>query len=101
MYVSFIEHFPLNKNVGSRDHRALSLCGPQTTKCFLRSVGRFRRSAKELLAIRGTTRLLMEATTCFTIAYRLKTSSISSKRVCARLPSACEVANRHLPRNYA
>ena len=32
---------------------------------------------------------------------RLKTSRISSERVCARLPSACTVANRHLPGNYA
>ena len=49
----------------------------------------------------GTTgMLLLEATACFTIARRLKTR-VPSERVCARLPSVREVANRHLPRNYA
>jgi hypothetical protein len=52
-------------------------------------------------SIRGTTGLLLEATACFTTARRLKTSRISSEGVCARLPSACEVANRHLPRSCA
>ena len=44
MYVSFTVHFPL-KNVGSLDHRALPLYGPQTTRCSPRRAGRFWRSA--------------------------------------------------------
>jgi len=72
---------------------SLSLYGPQT-RWSPRSAERFWRSAG------GCWTAAVGSDSLFTNARRLKTC-ISSERVCARLPSACEVANRHLPRNYA
>jgi len=101
MYVSFTVYFPLKK-IWAHGITALSLCTEHRRRDDLHGAldvsGAVRGTAG---SIRGTTGLLLEATACFTSARRMKTSRISNEGVCARLSSACEVANRHLPRNYA